>query len=243
MPLSKSRPSPRPSAISSFSDISNKSDTKEGKSWLQLAEDDKETTTRRRQHERQRSQAQPQGGTTTARTPTTTTSIIAAKSPTGVAGFQSRNHENDVVAESSAIGASPSPSPSPTSSTAGRFTRPDYLLQDLLTRAKKRVKDRRARGDEDVSQDSNEFFLIRHALFLIMTTICMSPPGEARIGEKEHQATAASAQISQPLSRARTIFFFLAQVMPLLLTALNWPLNGVSCLQEMDVMMVQCQFN
>lgn len=61
-----------------------------------------------------------------------------------------------------------------------------------------------------------------------MTTICIPPPGEARIGEKERQATAASAQISQPLSRARTIFFFffsLAQVMPLLLTALNWQIG------------------
>lgn len=183
---------------------------------MQLAEDGKDTTTRKRQHERQRS--------TAARTPTTTTRIEPAKSPTDVTGFRSRNHENDVVAESSAIGASPVPSP--TSSTASRFTRPDYLLQDLITRAKKRVKDRRARGEEDVSQYSDNFFLIRHALFLIMTTICIPPPGEARIGEKEHQATAASAQISQPLSRARTIFFFsLAQVMPLLLTALNWQIG------------------
>jgi hypothetical protein len=208
MPLSKSRPSPRPSAISSFSDISNKSDAKKDKSWLQLAEDGKETTTRRRQHERQRSQAQPQASTTAARSPTTTTRIIPAESPTDVTRFQSGNYENDVIAESSVIGASPSPSPSPTSSTAGRFTRPDYLLQDLLTRAKKRVRDRKARGDEDVSHDFDKFFLIRHTLFLIMTTICMSLPGEARIGEKEYQATAASAQISQPLSRARMIFFF-----------------------------------
>jgi hypothetical protein len=186
MPLSKSRPSPGPSAIRSFSGISNKSDAKEDRSWLQLAEDGKDTTTRKRQHERQRSQAQPQRDATAASTPTTTTRIESAKSPTDVTGFRSRNHENNVVAEPSAIGASPLPSPvsSPTSSTAGRFTRPDYLLQDLLTRAKKRVKDRRARGEEDVSQDSDKSFLIRHALFLIMTTICMPPTGEARIGEK-----------------------------------------------------------
>ncbi|KAM0446383.1 hypothetical protein ACHAQK_001305 [Fusarium lateritium] len=146
MPLSKSRPSLRPSAISSFSNTSNKSNGKEDKSWLQLAEDDKETTTRKRQHEWQRFQAQPQRGATAARSPT--------KSPTDITGFQNRNYENDDVAESSAIGASTSPSQSPTSSTAGRFTRPDYLLQDLLTRAKKRVKDRRARGDEDTATNT-----------------------------------------------------------------------------------------
>ncbi|KAI6775779.1 hypothetical protein HG530_002537 [Fusarium avenaceum] len=157
MPLSKSRPSLGPSAIKSSSDINNKSDAKEDKSRLQLAEDGKDTTTRKRQHERQRS--------TAVRAPITTTRIEPAKSPTDVTGFRSRSYENDVVAESSAIGASPIPSPvsSPTSSTASRFTRPDYLLQDLITRAKKRVKDRRARGEEDTATATTSTAISPHS--------------------------------------------------------------------------------
>ncbi|KAM0556888.1 hypothetical protein ACHAPJ_005561 [Fusarium lateritium] len=136
MPLSKLRPSPRPSATSSFSsssNITNKSEVKKDKSESKSTEDNKNTPARKRHHERQRSRAQPQNATTS-------TSIIAAKSANNDSEILNENDENDAADESGAIGAS--------ASTGGRFARPDYLLQDLLARAKKRVKERGGRADK-----------------------------------------------------------------------------------------------
>lgn len=152
MPLSKSRPSPRPTATNSFSDTTDKTGTK-------LTDENKNAPSQKR-HERQKSRAlllpQSQSGATS----TATTSTIPAKSPIADRYAQNENDENEAIDDSGAIGAS--------ASTGGRFTRPDYLLHDLLTRAKNRVKDRTGRerdkekekekGNGDVSQDFDKSF-------------------------------------------------------------------------------------
>lgn len=147
MPLSKPRPSPRPSATSSFSDTTNKSGPK-------LTAENKDAPSQKR-HERQNSRALllPQSGATLTTT-TATTSIIPTKYPIADGDVPNENDENDLIDDSGAIGAS--------ASTGGRFTRPDYLLHGLLARARNRVKDRTGRdkekGNGDVSQDFDKLF-------------------------------------------------------------------------------------
>lgn len=147
MPLSKPRPSPRSTATSSFSDTTDKSGPK-------LTDENKNAPSQKR-HERQKSRGllllpQSQSGATS----TATTSIIPTKSPIADGDAQNENDDNDPIDGSGAIGAS--------APTGGRFTRPDYLLHGLLTRAKNRVKDRTGRdkekGNGDVSQDFDKLF-------------------------------------------------------------------------------------
>ncbi|ENH65468.1 hypothetical protein FOC1_g10006849 [Fusarium oxysporum f. sp. cubense race 1] len=139
MPLSKSRPSPRPSATSSFSDTTNKSGPK-------LTAENKDAPSQKR-HERQKSRALllPQSGATLTTT-TATASIIPTKSPIADGDVPNENDENDLIDDSGAIGAS--------ASTGGRFTRPDYLLHGLLARARNRVKDRTGRDKEKGNGDT-----------------------------------------------------------------------------------------
>ncbi|RGP61823.1 hypothetical protein FLONG3_10410 [Fusarium longipes] len=133
MPLSKARPSQRPSAMSSFSDNTNRSGETDERSRLGLEDDYENTHVRKQQHGRQWSYASQK-----------TTNVIPIKPD---AEIQKEDDENENVNEFGAIGAVPSPS------TGGRFKRPDFLLQGLLTRAKNRVRDRSGRvekSDEDV---------------------------------------------------------------------------------------------
>ncbi|PNP76892.1 hypothetical protein FNYG_09782 [Fusarium nygamai] len=206
MPLSKPRPSPRSTATSSFSDTTDKTGPK-------LTDENKNAPSQKR-HERQKSRAllvpQSQSGATS----TATTNTIPTKSPMADGDAQNENDENEPVDDSGAIGAS--------ASTGGRFTRPDYLLHGLLTRAKNRVKDRTGRerdkekekGNGDVSQDFDKSF----------TEII---PDETPTSERQWKIRPllSPGQASQPLSRARAIF---SQVMRLPFRALNWPLNGLS---------------
>lgn len=132
--------------MSSFSDTTDKSGAK-------LTDENKNAPSQKR-HERSKSRGlllpQSQSGATS----TATTSIIPTKSPIADGDAQNENDENDPIDGSGAIGAS--------ASTGGRFTRPDYLLHGLLTRAKNRVKDRSGRdkekGNGDVSQDFDKLF-------------------------------------------------------------------------------------
>ncbi|KAG4278778.1 hypothetical protein FPRO04_06099 [Fusarium proliferatum] len=146
MPLSKPRPSPRSTATSSFSDTTEKSGAK-------LTDENKNAPSQKR-HERSKSRGlllpQSQSGATS----TATTSIIPTKSPIADGDAQNENDENDPIDGSGAIGAS--------ASTGGRFTRPDYLLHGLLTRAKNRVKDRSGRDKEKGNGDGD--LLSGHAI-------------------------------------------------------------------------------
>ncbi|KAF4345968.1 hypothetical protein FBEOM_110 [Fusarium beomiforme] len=145
MPLSKPRPSPRPSATSIFSDITNKSEDKKDKSESKLPDENKNAPAQKR-HERQKSRAlvPPQSGATSTTT-TATASIIPARSTIADGEVQNQNDENNLVDDPGPIGTS--------TSTGGRFTRPDYLFQGLLARARNRVKDRSARDKEKGNAD------------------------------------------------------------------------------------------
>jgi hypothetical protein len=102
---------------------------------LGLNDDHENTHRRKRQHGRQWSRASRR-----------TTGVIPIKSD---AEIQNENDKNETVNELGAVDAVPS------ASTGGRFKRPDFVLQGLITRAKNRVRDRSGRGekaDEDVSQ-------------------------------------------------------------------------------------------
>lgn len=168
MPLSKARPSPRPSATSSFSDVANKSEVEARKDRLRLKSDEDEENTygRNRQHGRQRA-----------------TSVIPDKFDTNTDN-QNQNQsedEDEAVNESGAMDAV-----APTSaSTGGRFIRPDFLIQGLLARAKNRVRERSGRGekgDENVSHDFDTCILLsltRHSLPVLYQLIrhdCMTLP-------------------------------------------------------------------
>ncbi|KAF9768405.1 hypothetical protein IL306_014303 [Fusarium sp. DS 682] len=147
MPLSKPRPSPRPSATSIFSDITNKSEVKKDKSESNLIDENNKNAPAQKRHERQKSRALllPQSGATSTTT-TATTSIIPSGSAIADGEVQNENDENDLVDDSGTIGAS--------TSTGGRFTRPDYLFQGLLARARNRVKDRSGRDKEKGNEHS-----------------------------------------------------------------------------------------
>lgn len=134
MPLSKARPSPRPSVTGSFGDSTDKSGERRDKPESGL-DNNENTQGRKRQHGRQWSYV-----------PQRTTSVIPFKSDTEI---QNENDENEIAGESGAIDTVAS------ASTGGRFKRPDFLLQGLLARAKNRVRERSGRGDkldENVSQ-------------------------------------------------------------------------------------------
>jgi hypothetical protein len=152
MPLSKARPSPRPSATSSFRDNTNRSGETDDRPRFGLGDDHENIHRKKRQHGRQWSYASQR-----------TTSVIPIKSD---AETQNKNDENETVDEFGAIDAVPS------ASTGGRFKRPDFLLQGLLARAKNRVRDRSERGekgDEDVSQGfDTQMFLPDEALTATM---------------------------------------------------------------------------
>ena len=151
MPLSKARPSPRPSVTGSFSDIANKSEARKDKFRLRSDEDEEDTYGRNRQHERQR-----------------TTSVIPGKSDTDT---ENQNQNQDEDEDEAVTGSGAIDTVAPTSaSTGGRFMRPDFLIQGLLARAKNRVRERSGRGekgDENVSQDFATCILLsltRHSL-------------------------------------------------------------------------------
>ncbi|KAF5017401.1 hypothetical protein F66182_10673 [Fusarium sp. NRRL 66182] len=134
MPLSKLRPSPRPSATSSS--FSGRSESNKDRLELTSAEDNKNANAApKRQHERQRSRALPRNATTGATTGATTNIIATKSAPNGT------EFGNDAVDESDAIGAS--------ASAGTRLARPDYLIQGLLARAKKRVKERGGRAEKN----------------------------------------------------------------------------------------------
>ncbi|KAM5381933.1 hypothetical protein ACJZ2D_002721 [Fusarium nematophilum] len=173
MPLTKSRPSPRPGAndgsFSVGSDVTSRS--KDRDKSLSKSAENKIAPALRRQHERQGSRAQPQGATAASSTATDPQNEVNAA-------------DADAVDDSGAIGASGS------SSTGSRFVRPDYLLQGLLLRAKKRVKDRG--GRTNIAGDSEE------------SRFGFGPPHHG------HQATAGgpqpslgAASASQPALRSR----------------------------------------
>ncbi|KAI8722245.1 hypothetical protein NCS52_00368000 [Fusarium sp. LHS14.1] len=131
MPLTKSRPSPRPTASSTFSDVADKS--------LSLRRDRKKKQKDRSaenkiapaHYEQQRSRAlQPQNAMGV------TTIITAAMNDDDNYNDGEDSAEDDTE-DSGAIGAS--------AAGTGRFARPDYLLQGLLARARKRVKERGGR--------------------------------------------------------------------------------------------------
>lgn len=101
--------------------------------------DDHENALRRkRQHGRQWSRVSRRN-----------TSVIPNRSGAEIQNENDENNGDETVDESGAVDTVPS------ASTGGRFKRPDFVLQGLITRAKNRVRDRNGRGekgDEDVSQ-------------------------------------------------------------------------------------------
>lgn len=126
MPLTKSRPSPRPAASSTFSDAADKSLRRDRKK--KQKDRSAENKIAPVHHERQRSRAlQPQSAMGV------TTTITAAMNDDN----DGEDSAEDDTEESGAIGAS--------AAGTGRFARPDYLLQGLLARARKRVKERGGR--------------------------------------------------------------------------------------------------
>ncbi|KAG8671470.1 hypothetical protein FPOAC1_004718 [Fusarium poae] len=135
MPLTKTRPSPRPSATGSFSDANISGET-EDRPRLGLNDDHEKTPRRKRQHGRQWSHAASWRST----------SVIPIKNDAEIQN-ENQNDNNETIEEFGAVDTVPS------ASIGGRFKRPDFVLQGLITRAKNRVRDRNGRGekvDDDV---------------------------------------------------------------------------------------------
>ncbi|KAG8359908.1 hypothetical protein FVEN_g2554 [Fusarium venenatum] len=128
MPLTKTRPS-RPSATSSFSDA-NRSGETDDRPRLGLNDDHENTSRRKRQHGRQWSHASWRN-----------TSVIPIKYDAEIQN-ENQNNDNEAIEEFGTVNTVPS------ASTGGRFKRPDFVLQGLITRAKNRVRDRNGRGEK-----------------------------------------------------------------------------------------------